>query len=88
MYDDGQTKVPSSERNNGGGVGVHQLTSMSDASIFQGHTPRLDGPAYNFDNDPMLGNIFAEQLSIEPEGNLMDWLALGLETGSNTMYQS
>jgi hypothetical protein len=36
----------------------------------------------------MLGNIFAEQLSIEPEGNLMDWLALGLETGSNTMYQS
>jgi hypothetical protein len=88
MYDDGQTKVASSERNNGGGVGVHQLTSMTDASIFQGHTPRLDGPAYTFDDDPMLGNIFAEQLSIEPEGNLMDWLALGLETGSNTMYQS
>lgn len=83
MYDDLLADNIRFVRNGNAVSGNDHLTSAMGPSTFRGHTPRLEASTCTFDNDPMLGNIFADELTMDAEGNLMDWLALGLETDRN-----
>ncbi|KAM3417952.1 hypothetical protein BST61_g6164 [Cercospora zeina] len=88
VYDDPSTDNLRPTRNGNVTPGLDHLAAALGTSAFRGNTLRLEDPTCTFDNDPMLGNMFADELTMDAEGNLMDWLALGLETDKNVNHGS
>lgn len=68
------------EHDRGMSTGPNRLTPVSEAQSFGFSDKAFPGPTYRFDEDPLLGDNFAELVSGGPAGNLMDWLSLGLDS--------
>ena len=81
MYDFIATGARNYGHDRGMSAGPSRLTPVSEAQNFNINDPAFQGPSGAFDNDPMLSDIFGENLTGPPTGNIMDWLLLGLDTG-------